>query len=221
VIVLVRHASTAATGVRFVGRGDPRLGREGHAEAAALGARLVAEVTRRAGGDRPRVRVVASPLRRARQTAAAIALALGPIADVDGPLLDERLRETDVGDAEGRTWDELVGEAPAVAAALLAGEPAIDWPGGEPHASLVDRVRAAWLDLVAWQAADPATHQVVVSHGGPLRVLLASATGRPEAHVPLPPPASWVIIDAAVPGSTPAPPGLTIGPWATTRGPSS
>jgi phosphohistidine phosphatase SixA len=69
-VYLVRHAS-AAPGTPDEGR---RLTAEGRAEALALGERLAAESLDA---------VVSSPLRRARETAAAVARAAGLEASVD------------------------------------------------------------------------------------------------------------------------------------------
>jgi broad specificity phosphatase PhoE len=161
-IVLVRHAATAWSGRRYCGVSDPPLSRPGRAAAARLGRELAA-------GLAPATRIVSSPSRRAVATANAIAA-----AGVDvGVVIDERWREADVGIAEGRTFEELHAVAPEIADALARGELAIDWPGGETHASLAARVADAWRDVVA--AGRPA---VVVTHAGPLMHAVAIATGR-------------------------------------------
>jgi alpha-ribazole phosphatase len=88
-------------------------------------------------------------------------------------VIDVRWREADLGIAEGRTFEELRAVAPSIADALARGELAIDWPGGETHASLAARVAEAWRDLIAdWRPA------VVVTHAGPLMHAVALAKGR-------------------------------------------
>ena len=161
-IILVRHASTAWSGVRYCGVSDPPLSPTGLAEASRLAESLAADLLADA-------RIVCSPSRRAVATASTIATT----ARLPGVELDARWREADVGVAEGRTFDELSGIAPEVAATLAAGELRIDWPGGEPHALLAARVAAAWADLVA--DGRPA---VVVTHAGPLMHACAMAEGR-------------------------------------------
>ena len=100
-----------------------------------------------------------SPARRCR----AVAEAVGPHR------VDARLAELDFGAWEGRLWDEV----PRTALDEWSANP---WsfmpPGGESGASLVARVRA-FHDSLAWGA------HVVVSHGGPLKVLAALIEGRP------------------------------------------
>lgn len=192
-IILVRHASTAWSGVRYCGTGDPPLSPRGVEEARRLAAAL-------ADGLPRNLRVISSPWRRAVATASAISDAAG-LPDVE---LDDRWREADVGLAEGRTFDEVSTIAPDVAAALAAGELEIDWPGGESYASLVARVTAAWSELLA--RGRPA---VVVTHAGPFLHACALADRRGPSREDLVAPATARRIDipdriaaATVVGST-------------------
>ena len=171
-IVLVRHASTAWTGVRFCGTSDPPLSVAGRAEAQRVATDL-------ASWFAPDARVVSSPARRATATAEAIASAASLDVTID---VDDRWRETDVGVADGRTFDELVAIDPGLAAALAAGETIIDWPGGESASALATRVAEAWRDVMV----DPRP-AVIVTHAWPLLHALALAKGRPpeaQDHVP-------------------------------------
>jgi probable phosphoglycerate mutase len=167
-IWLVRHAATAWTGERWCGTVDLALSAEGRAEAAALGDRLTAELP-------PGVAIVASPLRRAVATAAAIADRIGAPVSVEPDL-----REMAFGDIEGRTFAEIEVDQPAVAAALLGRQTAIDWPGGETAAEIDRRVRSVWARVLA---RGPSV--VVVTHGGILRRLVPLATGDPAAATSL------------------------------------
>jgi broad specificity phosphatase PhoE len=162
-IVLVRHASTAWSGVRYCGRSDPPLSDIGVDEALRLGESLVHDLP-------SGTRVVSSPSRRATATAAAIVETAG-LTNVE---IDDRWREADLGIAEGRTFDDLSAIAPDLATALAAGELAIDWPAGETHTALADRVAAAWADLVA-----DGRPTVVVTHAGPFMHARAIAGRRP------------------------------------------
>jgi broad specificity phosphatase PhoE len=128
------------------------------------------------------IRIVSSPRLRAIQTAAQIALVLAASVEVD-----ERWAETDFGLAEGLTFDELGVAAPDIAGRLAAGDVEIDWPGGETAAALVARIDAAWRDVVS--ATDGL---LVVTHGGPIRVAIARATGCSPADVVVPDPAGVV-----------------------------
>jgi broad specificity phosphatase PhoE len=173
-IILVRHAATSWSGVRYCGISDPPLSPTGLADAR----RLAVSLSRDLPAD---VRVVSSPSRRAVATATAIVEA----AHLPGVELDARWREADVGIAEGRTFDELSAIAPDVAAALARGDLEIDWPGGETHSSLAARVADAWADLVA--VGRPA---VFVTHAGPFMHARALGEDRPISRDDLVEPAA-------------------------------
>ena len=171
-VLLVRHAATDWTGLRYCGRSDPPLSELGEAAAA----RLATELGRSLPYD---IRIVSSPLLRARQTATAIASAV-PASAIE---VDQRWAETDFGSAEGLTYDELIRIAPDIARRLAGGDDAVDWPGGETAAALAARVGAAWRDVTGHGRPT-----LVVSHGGPLRLAIALATGRHVGEVTAPEP---------------------------------
>jgi broad specificity phosphatase PhoE len=151
VLVVVRHGRTAANaGGLLLGRADPPLDEHGRAQAAAL-APAVADATR----------VVTSPLRRARETAAALGL---PVE------VDERWVELDYGDLDGRP----IADVPADLWRAWRADVAFAPPGGESLAALGRRVRAACEDL-ATEAAE--ADVVVVSHVSPIKAAVAWALG--------------------------------------------
>ena len=192
-LFLVRHAETDWSGRRYCGRTDLPLNARGRTTARALAKRIAAELERGPfSGAGPSIRVVSSPLRRARETAEAIRATLG---DVD-LRLDGRWAESDFGDAEGLTFDELDRAWPDLGARLAAGSFDVDWPAGETAAAVAMRVTAAYRDV----AADDAP-TIVVSHGGPLRLAIALATGRQPHEVLAPEPGqSWRPSGGATPG---------------------
>jgi broad specificity phosphatase PhoE len=171
-LVLVRHAETEWSGRRYCGRTDLPLTTRGEVAAMRLGRELADSLP-------PAVRIVSSPLRRARQTAAAIAAATGSGAFV----VDDRWAETDFGAAEGLTYDELEQAQPLVAARLVRGDATIDWPGGESALALRTRVEAAWRDVIRRPGS-----VVVVSHGGPLRIVIALTLDATPGDVSVPDP---------------------------------
>jgi ribonuclease H / adenosylcobalamin/alpha-ribazole phosphatase len=107
--------------------------------------------------------VYTSPLARARDTAAAVARrhALTPEV-VDG------LREIDLGEVEGRPFDEYPDE---LQAALLRTPTEASFPGGESFAELTQRVCAA-VDEITERHPDATV--AVITHAGPIRALLAA-----------------------------------------------
>jgi len=168
----VRHAATDWSGRRYCGRTDLPLSADGMTSARFLAHELAASVE-------PGLTVVSSPLRRARQTAEAILNAI-PGSTL---AIDSRWSETDFGIAEGLTYDELQQVAPDIAKRLVDGAFDVDWPGGEGATALAARVGAAFHDVVM-----RATPTVIVSHGGPLTIAMAIATGQDPSHVVAPEP---------------------------------
>jgi broad specificity phosphatase PhoE len=116
--------------------------------------------------------VLSSPLRHARQTAAAVAEALGvPMEVRDG------LVETDFGGWEGLTFAEAGERDPELHAKWL-GDEHVPPPGGESFATVGARVAAERAAIVA---AYPGQTVVVVSHVTPIKLLLRQAlAGGPE-----------------------------------------
>ena len=109
-------------------------------------------------------RLHSSPARRCHALAALIAPAVECAA-----VFDDALLELDFGAWEGKLWDEV----PIDALDLWADNPlAFSAPGGETGASLVARTQAFAQSLLA--AGQDA---VVVSHGGPLKIIRAVLCG--------------------------------------------
>jgi alpha-ribazole phosphatase len=116
------------------------------------------------------IHVWTSPAVRCRGLADAIAMTLAVPLTVD-----PRLQELDFGDWEGQYWDAIPRpDLDRWAAAPLSFAP----PGGESAAALAERIRDFHAGLHRDQK-----DCVVVSHGGPLRVLTALLLG--EAVDPL------------------------------------
>ncbi len=168
-LVLVRHGSTQHSAARrFSGRNDLPLDEAGRAQAAALGATLSARV--RAGALRAPDAVVASPLPRARETAAPIADVLGlPVEVEDG------FAETDFGEWEGSTFAEAQQRDPDALTRWLGGTDVAP-PGGESFAAVTRRVRRARDAVIS---AHPGQCVVVVSHVTPIKVVLQLALDAP------------------------------------------
>ena len=154
VLILVRHGQTAAnrSGL-LLGRSDVPLTDLGRAQAASTCAAV------RAGRDV--AAVVASPLIRARDTAACFGL---PVE------IDERWIEVDYGSFEGRPFAEV----PAGVWAQWRADPEFVPDGGESLAACGRRVRSACEDLRARAAVDDV---VVVSHVSPIKAGVGWAIG--------------------------------------------
>jgi probable phosphoglycerate mutase len=163
VILFVRHGRTAVNREgRLQGRIDAPLDETGIAQAHALAVVLAGEQV---------TRVVSSPLRRARETAAAIAephtLAVG---------VDDRLIELDYGDWDGVPLRDLAPDGWA----RWRADPAFTPPGGESLVDVAGRIASFCDDTLA--AADQ--HIVAVSHVSPIKAAVSWALGAGPA-------ASW------------------------------
>lgn len=165
-LLLVRHGSTPLSGTHYSGRADPELTEVGQAQARAVAARLA--------GTPGVAAVVASPLRRTRQTAAPVADALGVPVRTDDDLV-----ETDFGRWDGRTFADVAAEWPQERAAWLA-DLAVAPPGGESVNQVARRVRRSRDRLLA---AYPGRTVVVVSHVTPIKLLLCAALGAPASSL--------------------------------------
>ncbi|MCW2622095.1 MAG: hypothetical protein JWL64_1697 [Frankiales bacterium] len=160
--LLLRHGQTAlSVEKRFSGTGDPELTAVGLGQAAAAAERL-----RTAGADL----IVSSPLRRARQTAEAVAKATGLEL-----VVEEGFRETDFGDWEGYTFGEVRARWPEQMQAWL-GSTAVAPPFGESFDATAVRVRQARDRVLASYGGRTV---VVVSHVTPIKTLVRFALDAP------------------------------------------
>jgi len=153
-LFLVRHAETDMAG-RFCGQSDPDLNEQGRQQLAGLVHRLSQHAIRR---------VYTSDLRRARQTAAAIARNFGV-----GLHVRPGLREIDFGMWEGLSWSEIEVRDPPLAKNWAEMYPNSTAPGGEPFQQFESRVRRETAFLLGEATKSPIA---VVAHAGFIRVML-------------------------------------------------
>jgi len=157
VLIVVRHGRTAANAAGLLqGRVDNPLDDVGRAQAEAIADVLV-------GCSHPLV--VASPLMRARETAAAVARRLGAPVEVD-----DRFVELDYGVLDGVPTKDV----DAATWARWRTDPDFAPDGGESLAALQDRVAAGCRDLAAL-ATD--RDVLVFSHVSPIKAVVAWALG--------------------------------------------
>jgi broad specificity phosphatase PhoE len=115
--------------------------------------------------------VVCSPVRRARETAAPSAAAVGVEIEIE-----DDLREVGFGIAEGRTLAELDQD---VVARFRADPSAAPFPGAEPPSVAAERCAAALRRIAARHAEDTV---LVVGHNTALRLGLCLLLGLPVAR---------------------------------------
>ncbi|MFD8063316.1 bifunctional RNase H/acid phosphatase [Streptomyces cyaneofuscatus] len=164
--VLLRHGETLLTPEkRFSGSGgtDPELSAVGRDQAARAAAHFAALGTVQ--------EIVSSPLRRCRETAAAVADRLG--LDVR---IEDGLRETDFGAWEGLTFGEVRERYGDDLTTWLADPEAAPTGGGESFAEVAERVAAARDRLTARYAGRTV---LAVTHVTPIKTLVRLALEAP------------------------------------------
>jgi probable phosphoglycerate mutase len=163
-LYLVRHAQSEwnAAG-RWQGQADPPLSEHGGRQALELARRFP---------DAAVTHVVTSDLQRALRTAEPLAERFG--VDL---VVDEDLRELDVGTWSGRTREEIGAAEPGALDLYFAGREG--WTGGETYAAHEARSSraAARLDALETDGA-----VVAVSHGGTIRALVLALLEIPAEH---------------------------------------
>lgn len=158
-LVVVRHGRTASNVERrFVGRTDVPLDEAGHAEVAQMAARVA---------PLPRAALYASPLLRARQTAAALGEAL----------LDPDLQELDQGELEGMRFHDALPRYGDFFQAWDADPTHVRVPGGESMGDCQARGLRAMARIGA--AHEPGDPVVIVSHKMLICSLVLGAVGVP------------------------------------------
>ncbi|MBK6430445.1 MAG: histidine phosphatase family protein [Anaerolineae bacterium] len=157
-LLFIRHGETDANvNGQLEGATDRPLNATGQAQAQALAARLLSE-------NRPIQVIYSSSLTRARQTAAALATALGELpVQVDPDLSEYRLGEWD-----GLTLEELRDEKQMWV--RTASDPHFAPPGGESAMQFGLRLVRAVRAILS---RHPGQTVAIFSHGGALATVLA------------------------------------------------
>lgn len=168
-IYLLRHGACEG-GQIFRGRTDSALTTEGEAQMQRQLARLPALD-----------RVISSPLARAAGSAQRYCeLAQLPLC------LEPAFAEIDFGHWEGRPVAEVQAESPAAVQNFWRDPLTHSPPGGETLTDFQARVRTGWQH---WLAQGRGQRQLIVSHGGVIRLILAELLAmplRPLSHIAVP-----------------------------------
>jgi broad specificity phosphatase PhoE len=168
--LLIRHGESEGNREwRLQGQREYPMTDRGRCQAQALARRLA---------DRQVAAVYSSPLRRAWDTAGAMAEALGLTVRAL-----PAVQEYDFGELSGLTWWEIYEQAPAVAAAVVSrGAEYPDYPGEEGREVFRQRVCGALWDLRERHHGETIA---VVTHAGAITVFLIDVLGRPYSR-PIP-----------------------------------
>ena len=166
-LLLIRHAQpdTKAEG-RCYGSLDVGLSARGERLARHLG-RVLEGV--------PLTAVYTSPRLRATLTAEPVATAKGLT-----PTVVDALRELDFGAFEGRHYEDIAREYPALFATWMNEPTTVRFPDGEDFTDLRTRVLSA---TQAIRRRHDGEVVAIVSHGGVIRAILADALDMPAAAI--------------------------------------
>ena len=166
-VLLVRHGRTSANvaGVLAGRSSGVELDERGREQVVSVAERIAAVPVRA---------IVSSPLRRCQQTAQALAAAR---TDGLSVVTDKGLIECGYGDWTGKTLRDLAKEP--LWRAVQAQPSSVRFPGGESMLEMAARTTGA---IRAWDAKLTAEHGpdavwVAVSHGDPIKAILADALG--------------------------------------------
>ena len=165
-LLLVRHGLTEHNSSRrFAGYSDVEMNAEGYGQAEKLRNRLAKE---KIDG------VYCSDLKRAIVTAEVISS--GHEVEI---VTCSELREVNYGDVEGLTFDEIGNRYPELAEAIINFSLELKFHGGESFEEFVAR-KSKFLDRLNKHAAEQTI--LIVSHSGPLRVLLCDLLGLGQSY---------------------------------------
>lgn len=169
-VLLLRHGQTpmSAAGV-FSGRSDPALTDLGLQQADRAAHWLRRRQEEGEGIDA----VYTSPLTRARQTAEAAAVSLGLDVTTAPDLI-----ETDFGDWEGLTFDEVHRRWPTEHHRWVA-DPSVPSVGGESMDAVADRCSRLLGSLGYSSGAGAGRTVLLVSHVTPIKAILRDALKAP------------------------------------------
>jgi len=165
-LLLVRHGITEFNSTqRFAGYSDVELSTAGYRQVERLRDRLANEKIDA---------IYSSDLRRALVTAEAVSS--GHNVEI---VTCSELREINYGELEGLTFEEISRRYPEVAELVTNFSHRLRFPGGESFEELVERA-SKFLDKL--KRHTPSQTILVVSHSGPLRVLVCHLLGIDLSH---------------------------------------
>ncbi len=165
-LLLVRHGVTEFNSTRrFAGYSDVELSAAGYNQVERLRDRL----------ENERIDAVySSDLRRALVTAEVISS--GHEVDI---VSCSELREINYGDVEGLTFEEISRLYPEVAELVTSFSLRLKFPGGESFEGFIARTNKFLGKL---ERHEPSQTVLIVSHSGPLRVLVCHLLGIDQSH---------------------------------------
>ena len=166
-LLLVRHGITEFNSTRrFAGYSDVELNDDGYRQVERLRDRLANEKIDA---------VYSSDLKRAIVTAEVI-ISSGHKVDI---VTCPELREMNYGSCEGLTFQEISRDYPEVTESIINFNLRLEFPGGEGFYGFIERTIGF---LGSLDSHAPSDTILIVSHSGPLRVLVCHLLGIDQDH---------------------------------------
>lgn len=181
-LTLIRHGSTILNEQsRYQGWIDPSLSDTGRMEILALKEVL---------GDRYFDRIVSSDLNRAIESADI----LFEGRDIEKT---EALREISFGDWDGLTYAECLDQGGQLYRSWIDDPESHTPPNGETLSAMRGRVLRLVNELLLSLSDNPNAEVALLTHGGPIRVLLQHfrQTESPVSYISIPSPAQFVCLE--------------------------
>ncbi len=163
---LIRHPEPETTPGQCYGSLDVPLSERGVRQAQAVAGAL---------RDEPLAAIYTSPRRRCQEAAEILAEGRGFAVE---PVQD--FRELDFGEFEGYSYDEIAAAHPELYRAWMERPTEVLFPGGESFELVRARVTKA-AALLRGRHHDETI--AIVTHGGPIRILIAEALGMPGQNI--------------------------------------
>lgn len=162
-LIIVRHGETKGTANRrYYGRTDMSLNATGIEQAKRL---------RKWLKRYPLHYIYTSPLKRCKETASIIR----GRRKIPTTIIPE-LQEVDFGKWEGLTLTEMQDRYPRKLKLWFLNFERFQMPGGEKVGDMIRRTRKAWRGVVK-RHPHPQESILIVTHGGPAKVMVMSALG--------------------------------------------
>lgn len=165
-LILVRHGDVDAAPGFCLGQTDIPLSAAGFGAVQQLAATW---------SEAPPRFLFSSDLKRAQQAAAIFAARFAI-----EPLSDARLREVNLGDWDGKSWESVISTDAARYEHWMNNWVIQEAPKGESFADVIRRT-GAWLSSLLSSTRDEDT-VLAIAHAGSIRALLCHALGLPPAR---------------------------------------
>lgn len=162
-IDLLRHGQTVADDI-LRGRIDVPLSDQGYQQMRDRVAPYMLD-------GLPWQQLISSPLQRCARFASDLGQEHGFPVKIDHGFL-----EMDFGDWDGRSFEDLRGENPELFARIWREPQKYSPPNGESFEEFVQRITAAWNQLLAEHQGQ---HVLLICHGGVIRALLTTIMQTP------------------------------------------